>query len=111
MPRIQVIQDITNEKKPDEFMRQSSQIHQQTVDIMNGNLEFDKNIKSQTVSVDFTAVDTDVAVSHNLGKKEVNYLKGKQSVAMSVYDGSKPTTTTTIYLRSDTIGTATLVLY
>lgn len=111
MSRINVYQDLTSETDSDNFMRNSSQIHQQTVDAINGNLEFDQNIRSQTVVVDFPQANVDVAVNHTLNKKNVNYLKGKQSIAMSVFDGSKPSTVSTVYLQSDRAGKATLILY
>lgn len=110
MAKIQVIQDLNKVKDPNEFMRHASQVHQQTTDAVNGGLEFDQNIRSQTVVVTFNAANTDVAVNHNLNKTDVNYLKGKQSAALSVFDGVTKATNKTIYLRADQPGTVTLIL-
>lgn len=111
MPRILTGADLGQIKDPDEFSRQASQVIKEAVDNINGKLEFDKNMNTQTVSVTFPSANTDVAVTHNLMKTDVHYLKSKSDVDCSVYDGAKANTLNTVYLRSTQKATVTLILH
>ncbi len=111
MAKITTHPDLSNITDPNEFMARGSGIVKDTVDQVNGGLEFDKNLNTQTVSVVFPTANTDVAVSHNLGRTGVKYFIGGKSVDCSVFDGSRAQTKTTIYLRSTQPATVTVVLF
>lgn len=102
--------NLSNLTDPKEFQRHASIAVGSVVDKINGGLEFDKNFNSQTVSVVFDQANTDVAVAHTLGRTGLKYLKAQSTADCSVYDGSKPATKDTIYLRSTQPATVSLVL-
>lgn len=110
MARIKQIQDLSQIKDTDQFMKYSSQIHGDVVDQMNGKLEFDKNLATQTVTVTFPAANKQVAVTHNLGKKSVNYMTANSSSAAHIFNGPSSNTDNVLYLQASAAGTFTLVL-
>lgn len=67
---------------------------------INGNVEFDKNILTQTVVVTFPATaDSQIAINHNLNVIPKGYIICKKSVACDVYDGSTLFDSKQIYLK------------
>ncbi len=110
MGKIRSPKDLGTIKTPEEFSRHASKVIQESVDVVNGKLEFDKNFASQTVSVTFPTANTDVAVTHSLKKKVTGYLVASKSVDCSIYAGSKEPTLNTLYLKSTVAATVTLVL-
>lgn len=111
MPKIQNHTGLSNIKDTGEFVTRGSQAIQEIGDTVNGKLEFDKNLNTQTVSVNFTTANTDVAVSHNLNKVGVNFIQANSSVACNVFKGKKVSTSNTLYLQSTQPATVTLILY
>jgi len=72
----------------------------------NGNVQFNQNIKSSSLlTANFTAINTDLVITHNLGQLPVGYLIVGLSAAMIVYTGSVAWTSNTICLRSSVLGT------
>ena len=110
MSKIKQIQDLTNISDPTQFMKYSSQLHNDTTDKINGKLEFDKNLATHTVQVTFPTANTTVAVPHNLNKSSVNYMIANSSVGAHVFNGNKKNTSNTVYLQATSPGTFTLVL-
>jgi hypothetical protein len=47
---------------------------QQLNNIVNGNIEFDTNIASQTVSYTFTSTSTFVLIKHGLNRKNLKFM-------------------------------------
>lgn len=80
-------------------------------DQVNGSLQFDQNLKTQTVHTSFGATNTDVAVSHNLGTVPSGYILAGASAPMSLFNGSKANTASLLYLRSNNVGSATIVVF
>lgn len=75
----------------------------------NGNVQFTQNIKSSSLlTAKFTAANTDLVITHDLGQLPVGYLVVGLSAAMVVYTGSVAWTSNTICLRSSVVGTATI---
>lgn len=110
MGKVQAPPNIKAISDPKEFATASAQIHKDTVEQINGRLQFDENLATQTLSVKFPTANADVAISHNLMKTGVKYIKASQSVPCNVYDGSKASNKNTIYLRCDQPATVTLIL-
>lgn len=103
------LQNITDFK---EFMRYCAQAVDDIQTVVNGQVEFDQNFKSQTVIVTFNDANSDVMIRHNLNKVGVNYIVSNKNIASDFYHGSGADTLSTIYLRSTVAGvTATIVLY
>lgn len=111
MARIKNSIDLSTIKEPVEFMRHGSQAIQAIGDQVNGGLEFGKNIRSDTVTVKFTAANTDTAVNHNLNKNPVHYIIGQKSATCDVFTGTRSATNGTIYLQSTAPATVTLVIF
>lgn len=98
-------------KDPLEFIRQAATLLSDIVLMINGKIEFGDNIKSQVVSVSFTASDTDTAVNHGLNKTGVNYFPTTKNVTCDIYSGNRSANNQTIYLRSTQVASVTLVLF
>lgn len=111
MGKIQSRTDLSSLETPEEFQRHGAQAISNMADVVNGQLEFDKNFKSQTVTVTFTSADTDTSVTHSLKKTNVNYMVVKKSANCSVYDGAGKATANRLFLRSSSAATVTLVLF
>ncbi len=81
------------------FVRDCSQIIKDLINTVNGRLEFDRNMFTQTVDVTFGAANTEKAIPHNLKVIASDYIVCKKDVACDVYDGVSTNNTTTIYLK------------
>ena len=107
--QISTLVDLTKITDSQTFMRYASQTIQAIINSVNGRLEFDKNMLSQTVKVTFPSAGTAVKVSHKLNKTGVNYLVASKSVACDIYRGTGDTTST-ISLVSTAAASVTLIL-
>lgn len=110
MPKVNNFADL-GKMSPDKFHIEASPIIKELADVVNGKLGFDDNIDCQHVDVTFLVSNQDVAITHNLNRTGLRYLKAKASVDCSIYDGISASTKNTIYLRSTQPATVTLVLY
>lgn len=110
MAKIKQIQDLSQIRDTDQFMKYSSQVHNDVVDQVNGKLEFDKNLATQTVTVKFPTANQTVAVTHGLKRTSVNYIIANASSAAHIFNGNKSNTLNTVYLQASAAGTFTLVL-
>lgn len=111
MPKVRNFVDLGSVKDPTDFMKHTSIAVGDAVDALNGNLEFDSNLDTKTVTVTFKTANTDLAITHNLGRIPTGYLPSKQSANMVVFDGTKQATTTVSYLQSSAPGTITLIFH
>lgn len=103
--------DLSQIKTPEEFMRFASQAITSITDVVNGRIEFLKNIQNNIVTVKFTTSNTDVAVKHNLNKTGVRYIVVSMTAAGTIYTGQTTASPTTLYLRCNTPLTAELYLF
>lgn len=103
--------DLGRIKDPSDFIRHASNAIKNTVNTVNGQLEFDKNLNTQTVTVTFPKANTDLAIPHTLGRVADNYLVSKASVSANIVSGKTASTSTTTYLQSSVAGTFTLILH
>lgn len=97
--------------KPEELTRYITQFLNEVVQVVNGRLEFNANIRGNFRDVSFTAANTNKAVSHGLGRTPQGYIVTKLSANMVVYDGSSDNNEDTIYLRASAIGNATIFIF
>lgn len=110
MGRVIASTNIDESKDVKELASKTEIIANDVVNQVNGNLEFDKNIFSQTVSVAFPATaNTEYAISHSLGVIPAGYIVCKKSVAADIYDGSTAFDKKKIYLKC-TVASATVTL-
>lgn len=108
MSKITAAPDVSN-VKADELQRFVSIWIKNAHDIINGGLDLG-NFRAQTLSVTFTAANTDTTVSHNLGRVPVGYLVTSSNAAIVVYDGSVTNTESALYLRASGTGTVQVVV-
>lgn len=111
MSKISNSADLGSIKDANEFIRQASQAIKETVDTVNGKLEFDTNLKTQTVTVTFLSANTNLSVRHSLKKTGVKYFAVKKTAACDVYDGTGQTNSGTMSLKGTTAATVTLILF
>lgn len=103
------LQNITDVQ---EFMRYCAQAVDDIQTVVNGQIEYGQNIKSQTVSVLFNQANADVMIRHTLNKIGVNFSVVNKNMSSDFYHGSGVDTLGTIYLRSTVAGvTATIILF
>lgn len=80
-----------------------------TVQVVNGQVEFTSNIKGEINQVSFPVADTNVTVTHSLKRDPVGYLVFSVSAAMIIYESSK--SLNNIVLKSSAIGSATVFIF
>lgn len=111
MARVKTI-DLTNITDPTEFITYCSQMVGLLVDAVNGGLDFDQNLNTESVSVVFTAANVDVKVPHQLNKSIVKYIVTSKTAACDVYTSpASAFTSSNIFLRGTAPATVTLELF
>lgn len=115
MSRPNVPLTLSNLKTLDDVVRYHSMAFDEFTRVFTGNISFTDNMFVSRVSVRFTAIDTDAVVMHTLQTIPTGYLVVGKSVAMNIYDGTNtvanPWTSTYLQLKSDTVGTATVLVF
>lgn len=110
--KIQQPGDLGRTTDPQAFIRYGSNVIKDTVSTVNGNLEFDVNLRTKTMTVNFTSANSDTAVTHSLGRTIKSYFPVSKNVSCDIYTGTTTGTSNTIYLRSTVApATVTLVLF
>lgn len=95
-----------------EFMRFASAAFSELQSIINGKVEFDVNIASQTQTVYFPSANVDLSITHGLERSNVKYLVAQKTGPCDIYNGSAATTNSTVALKSTAAGvTVTLILF
>lgn len=80
-------------------------------DILNGDLTFQDSFAGKTITAEFTVVNTDTTFAHGLGFTPTGYIPIGYSAAMRVYDGVGTWNNSDIVLKSDVVGTATILVF
>jgi len=111
MGQIPSMVDLTTITDTDEFMRGGSRAIEAIVDTVNGNLEFEKNIKSQIITLTFSTANADQGVMHRLNKTGVMWAIVTKYSACDIWLGTTPATTNTIYLQCTNPVQVTLLLF
>lgn len=102
--------DFAKITEPDEFQRQICIVMSDVVACLNGNVEFDLNMRSLTVQVNFTAANSLVIVPHTLRKVPTGYIQAGSNAATSIYN-LLPSDTRNIYLQSSAIAIVQVVIF
>lgn len=95
----------------DDLRRFLTAFNNQVTQVMNGNIEFNDNTKSQKISVTFPTANAEVLISHGLARVPNGYILVGASVAMSLYDGDSSNTDKVLYLKSNAAGTAQIMVF
>ena len=77
---------------------------------VNGNLNFVDNFGGREVSVTFNVANSDTRVDTGLRVVPTKYIVFGTTAAMSIYDGTLPSQSGVIFLRSSAVGTARLLV-
>lgn len=110
MSQVTGITDLTTITDADEFMRGVSRVLSAIVDVVNGNLEFEKNISSQIVGVSINTTNTDVYVPHGLKRVARGYIVVSQNTNAGIFNGAATWTTAGIYIRAGTSAVVAQIL-
>jgi hypothetical protein len=109
--KITAIDDISNVADVDQVKRFVTQFQINCKEVVNGNIDFTDNCRTALVSVTFTATNTNTSVSHGLGRVPRGFILVGSSVAMNVYNGSGTTDGTSLSVKADATGTASLLVF
>lgn len=108
MSKITESQDV--QRVPEEkFKRVLFQILDDIKRVVNGQIEFESNVRGKIVSVTFTQSNTDTIVQHGLSKPVTGYIVISLSASMVVY--GTQSTDTQIILRASAPGVANLFFF
>lgn len=113
MPTIKTQTNFTNiadAKDSPDFARFLSVFAQEVESIVNGNISFGENIKCDIISCVFGVADTNTNFGHKLGRIPLGYIPIASTSSARLYNGTVPNTKDTIYLRSSSAGTMTVVV-
>ena len=110
MARVTSQPNISNLKSAEEIGRYTSIALNDFNTQINGNLQFDQNIKSSSVDVEFGQANTDVRIAHGLGRQPSGYLVAKLTAAAIIYDGTQAADDSFIFLRSSAACTAKIIV-
>lgn len=78
---------------------------------VNGNLDFNSNLRCKLVDVVFTAANTDKRIAHSLGKIPTGYILVKTTASANLYDGSIVADADIIVLKSTATFTGTILFF
>ncbi len=104
--------DLRRARDPEEFMRFASYLLNDVVTQINGQLEFQKNIKGQLVTgIKFPSTPaTDVEIRHTLGRIPQGWIITSLDGASIIYKGSAVFTVKSIFLKSS-VASVTVSLF
>lgn len=79
---------------------------------LNGNVDLLDNGANDHVTFNFTKINVDVGVSHNLGRVPRGYMQtGSSNHVLSLQNGKTANTTETIYLQAGSTGTVNVLVF
>jgi hypothetical protein len=110
MTKISASADVSNVEMGD-LSRFVTQFQNNVLDVVNGNLTFGENIKSQLAPVSFGAANTEVQIGHTLKKVPSGYIVAAASVAMQVFNGTSANTSEFLYIQSTAAGSAQILIF
>lgn len=97
--------------KDDQLTKWLTIFGKDVVSTVNGNLDFLKNFKCRVVQVNFSAANVQQAITHGLGFVPIGCVQIKQSTAGHVIEGDTPWTKGVIYVKRNTVGACTLLIF
>lgn len=110
MSTISQYSDVSNLKDLTSLLTFLSRALGDIASTVNGKLDFPSNFACQIVSVQFTAANTDVVVSHDLKRVPAGYIPIKSSVASPILAGRADWTSSKLFLTSASTGSAEILL-
>jgi len=111
MSRMTIQTDLGRIKDLDTLIKYTAQCIQQLNNIVNGNIEFDSNIMSQTISIKFTTANQDTMFIHSLNRKNLKYMVVDKTISCDVYHNSSKDNATQICLACTQATSVTIILF
>ena len=111
MSKVSQYGDISNVKTLEDLITFAARAIDDLVTTINGKLDFQNNINCQLANVSFTAVNGEVAISHNLKRVPTGFLVYSVSTATVPQTGVTPWTSSAVYLRCQTTGNASVIIF
>jgi hypothetical protein len=108
--RIKSNGDFSKISEPEEFQRQICIIMQDIVSALNGNIEFDLNMRSETLQIVFTAANVEMAINHNMARVPTGYIVAGANTATAIYNLADPDQNY-IYLYSSAIANVQVIVF
>lgn len=108
---IKSLRSVHNVADLEELKRWTAVALEEIQNIVNGKLEFIVNIKSQSIQASFVSANTDLTLSHGLGKTPIGAILIRSSAAMALYDGTVSWNENSICLKSNAVGDATILVF
>lgn len=106
------IPDISNQNDLTQGIRFTSIALSRIVDMLNGNIGVTDNLDVAIISgVTFSIINSEVTVAHGLDRTPVGFIPIIPSVAMNLYNGVTAWTNSNMYLKSDTIGNCSILVF
>jgi hypothetical protein len=109
--RLTASTEIDRIEKPEDQPRFISMALNQIAQILNNGLGFSDNFNAKTLTISFSAANTDVATIHGLGRVPTGYIVIGSSAATSVYDGASANTASLLYLRASAATTVKVLVF
>lgn len=103
--------DLSNLENFEQLRRFGAALFREITDLLNGQVTFQDNFSANTLTQNFPIANQDTPINHGLGRVPSGYILVGADVAMSVYDGQGASTVDTIFLRSNAVGTARILIY
>lgn len=110
MAKLQLNNDLSNVRTLEDLIRFASIAIKDIYDLVNGNIEFDSNIRSKKITVDFIAANAEQAVRHNLARVPQGYIQTKANAATSIYN-TTDSDSNFLYLKSSAVAIVDLEVF
>ena len=92
------------------FIKYATQAINQLQDIVDGSVDFDLNISSQTLVVVFAFSNTEQLINHTLNRSGLKFIIADKSVTCDVYHNAKRDNVSQICLSCTVATTVTIIL-
>ena len=110
MSQLKYNPNLSNIKDLDMFIKYASQAIKQIQDIIDGGVDFDINIASQTLTVTFSLANTVRIINHKMNRTGLKYFVVDKSVACDIYHTASRDTVSQIALSCTVATTVTIIL-
>jgi hypothetical protein len=108
--RLTAVTTLDTKADEEKFRISLAKFVEQVAFIINGNLAI-TDLKVEMHTVDFPAALKEIGVGHKLGRAPVGYLVIGRSANMNIYNGVNNWTMSSLFLRSNAAGTATILVF
>jgi len=109
--KLNAVQNVSNVDTVTDLARYTSITLDQIESILNGGITFLDNFQASIVNVSFTMANTEMQISHTLGRVPSGYILINASAAMIIYNGGSANTANDIFLKSSAVGSGQILVF